>query len=98
PVRTRIDDRVLGLDLLSKLVRSLDERSLDILICRYWDDMTQEEIAEFIGVSRKTVGKRLTAIRARVAQLAAAEPSADDLATSAHATHNAAEVDHEHRP
>lgn len=63
PVRTRCDDEVIGLDLLAKLAGTLDKRSLEILLCRYWDDMTQEQIAAFIGVSRKTVGKRLDRIR-----------------------------------
>lgn len=71
PVRTRLDERVLGLDLLAKLASSLDERSMEILICRFWDDMTQDEIAELLGTSRKTVGKRLSKIKTRVAELLA---------------------------
>ncbi len=71
PVRTRCDEEVVGLDLLVKLAARLDRRSLEILVCRFWDDMTQEEIASFLGVSRKTVGKRLDRIRNQIGALAA---------------------------
>jgi RNA polymerase sigma-70 factor, ECF subfamily len=66
PVRTRCDDEVLGLDLLARLAAELDPRSLEILVCRYWDDLTQDEIAAVLGVSRRTVVKRLAALRERV--------------------------------
>lgn len=69
PVRTRCDDEVLGLDLLARLAAELDPRSLEILVCRYWDDMTQDEIAQVLGVSRRTVVKRLAALRDRVQAL-----------------------------
>lgn len=71
PVRTRVEDRIIGLEVLVELVRQLDARSAEILICRYWDDMTQDEIAALLGVSRKTVGKRLARITARVTELLA---------------------------
>ena len=73
PVRTRCDDRVIGMDLLAKLTRTLDERALEILIYRFFDDMTQDEIAELIGLSRKTVGKIEAEIRATVAELGGGE-------------------------
>jgi RNA polymerase sigma-70 factor (ECF subfamily) len=72
PVRTRCDDRVIGLDLLSKLVGTLDERAFEILTYRWFDDMTQEEIAQLTGLSRKTVGKIEGEIRAAVAELGGA--------------------------
>jgi RNA polymerase sigma factor (sigma-70 family) len=71
PVRTRCDEQVIGLDLLAKLAHALDEKSLEILICCYWDDMTQEEVAGFLGTSRKTVGKRLKKIRDAVIEIRA---------------------------
>jgi RNA polymerase sigma-70 factor (ECF subfamily) len=61
--RTRCDDEVIGLDLLTKLVGHLDESETQVLTYRYLDDMTQEEIATLLGLSRKTVGKRLDRIR-----------------------------------
>lgn len=69
PVRTRCDDEVIGLDLLTRLCDRLDERSVEILIYRYFDDLPQEEIAELLGTSRKTVGKRLDRIRDEVRAL-----------------------------
>ncbi len=67
--RTRCDDHVIGLDMLAKLGERLDDKSMEILVCRFVDDMTQDEIAELIGTSRKTVGKRLAKIRAAVGEL-----------------------------
>ena len=67
--RTRCDDRVIGMDLLTKLTRTLDERAQEILIYRFFDDMTQDEIATLIGLSRKTVGKIEADIRAAIAEL-----------------------------
>jgi RNA polymerase sigma-70 factor, ECF subfamily len=73
PVRTRCDEHVIGLDLLTKLARTLDDETLELLGYRYFDDMSQEEIAAMTGVSRKTVGKRLDRVRAAVLSLTAGE-------------------------
>lgn len=70
PVRTRCDEHVIGMDMLVKLGAALDERTLEIAMCRYFDDMTQEEIAVLLGISRKTVGKKLDDVRAAVRDLA----------------------------
>jgi RNA polymerase sigma factor (sigma-70 family) len=67
--RVRCDDAVIGGQLLVQLLDRLDEGQREVLIARYVDDLTQEEIAEHLGVSRKTVGKRLAAIRVAVAAL-----------------------------
>ena len=64
--RVRLDDSVLGLRLLAGLVDRLDQAHLEVLVCRFVDDMTQDEIAAHLGVSRKTVGKRLDHIRDEV--------------------------------
>ncbi len=68
--RTACDERVIGRDLLVKLVRALDASHCEVLFCRYLDDMTQEEIATLLGLSRKTIGKRLERIREAVGQVA----------------------------
>src|SRR4051795_8518312 len=39
PIRTRCDDRVIGMDMLVKLAGALDERTLEIVFYRYFDDM-----------------------------------------------------------
>jgi RNA polymerase sigma factor (sigma-70 family) len=69
PVRTTCEDRAIDLDLLSRLVLALDQQAAEILVYRYVDDMSQEEIAEFVGLSRKTVGQRLARIRSAVLEL-----------------------------
>lgn len=69
--RVRCDDQVIGADLLVKLRDRLDEACLEVLVCRFYDDMSQEETAALLGTSRKTVGKRLAKIRAAVAELTA---------------------------
>ncbi len=79
--RTACDDRAIGVDLLVKLVNELDPGESEVLAYRYLDDMTQEEIAELTGLSRKTIGKRLDRIREAVRRLArsADAPSPDAL-------------------
>ena len=67
--RVRLDDAVVGLSLIAMLVEKLDAGHLEVLVARFLDDMTQEEIAEHLGISRKTVGKRLDRIREQVVAL-----------------------------
>ena len=72
PVRTSCDDQIIGMDMLVKLASAVDERTLEIVFYRYFDDMTQEEIAAMLGISRKTVGKKLDDVRMAVATLTGA--------------------------
>lgn len=69
PERTTCEQRSIDLQLLGKLVAALDAVHAEVLICHYFDDMTQDEIAALVGVSRKTVGLRLARIRALVSEL-----------------------------
>lgn len=71
--RVRLDDEVVGLGLIAALAERLDDAHLQVLVCRFVDDMTQDEIADHLGVSRKTVGKRLDRIRSAVTALRAGE-------------------------
>lgn len=70
--RVRCDDHVIGTDLLARLVDRLDAGHLEVLVCRFFDDMTQDEVADHLGLSRKTIGKRLARIRDEVTTLTAA--------------------------
>lgn len=70
--RVRCDDQVIGTQLLTRLVAVLDDAHLEVLIARYFDDLTQDEIAAHLDLSRKTIGKRLARIRAEVIALGAA--------------------------
>ena len=48
--------------------RALPEELLEIGAYHYVDGLTQQEIADMLGVSRRTVGNRLEQLRAAVAQ------------------------------
>jgi RNA polymerase sigma-70 factor (ECF subfamily) len=74
PVRTRCDEEVLGVDLVCKLLGRLDERCSEVLVYRYFDDLTQDEIAALQDTSRKTVGHRLDRIREAVVALREERP------------------------
>jgi RNA polymerase sigma-70 factor (ECF subfamily) len=67
--RVRLDDEVVGTRLLAALADRLDDGHMEVLVCRFVDDMTQEEIAAHLGLSRKTIGKRLDRIRDEVVAL-----------------------------
>ncbi len=73
-VRTRCDDRTIDMDLLAKLTQTLDEPTLEVLVYRFFDDMTLEEIASVVGVARKTVARRLDEVQAAVLRLSS-EPT-----------------------
>jgi RNA polymerase sigma-70 factor (ECF subfamily) len=68
-IRSRCDDEAIGLDLLAKVLSELEPRAAEVLVYRYFDDLSQEEIAELLGVSRKTIGKDLEAVRGVVLRL-----------------------------
>lgn len=74
--RVRLVDQILGVALLAALAERLDDGHLQVLVARFVDDMTQEEIAAHLGLSRKTIGKRLDHIRDQVIALRSAEATA----------------------
>jgi RNA polymerase sigma factor (sigma-70 family) len=67
--RVQLDDHVVGLALIAQLAERLDAAHMEILVARFVDDMTQDEIAAHLKISRKTVGRRLDHIRAAVTAL-----------------------------
>ena len=67
--RVRLEDQVVGVGLIAQLAERLDDGHLEVLVCRFVDDMTQDEIATHLDLSRKTVGKRLDRIRDEVIAL-----------------------------
>lgn len=86
-VRTRCDEHALGQDLLLKLVDRLDDGTLEVLVYRYWDDLDQTEIAAVLGVSRKTVVRRMATLRSELVALGALGADSVDR--------DAGELDHE---
>jgi len=73
--RVQLEDEVVGLSLMTALADRLDDHHMQVLVSRFLDDMTQDEIAAQLGVSRKTVGKRLDRIRDEVIALRGARAS-----------------------
>jgi RNA polymerase sigma-70 factor (ECF subfamily) len=72
-IRTALDDEAIGIDLITKVLSRLGERESELLIYRYFDDLSQEEIADLIGISRKTVGKLLKDVQDAVRSVRAKE-------------------------
>lgn len=73
PVRTSFDEVVIGLDVLAQLVDRLDEASCELVVMHYWDDLSQGEIAELTGVSRKTIVRRMADVRDEIARIVGTE-------------------------
>ena len=67
--RVKLEDQIVGVGLLAALADRLDDDHMQVLVARFVDDMTQEEIAEQMKLSRKTIGKRLDRIRDEVIAL-----------------------------
>lgn len=59
----RIDDRVIGQDLLLQLVDRLDGRAAEVFALHFLDGLDQGEVAALIGTSRRTVVKHVARIR-----------------------------------
>ena len=97
-VRTRCDEQVLGQDLLLKLMDRLDEGTLEVLVYRYWDDLDQTEIASVMGVSRKTVVRRMATLRSELVALGAMSADAAQRDAAQDATQDATRQDASEEP
>jgi RNA polymerase sigma-70 factor (ECF subfamily) len=64
------EEQVISAEFLAVLVGRLAPLSAEILVYHYQDHMTQDEIGEAVGLSRKTVGKKLQEVRSVVEALA----------------------------
>lgn len=60
--------------LLEALAQRLGERELELAVLHFVDGLTQEEIAQVLQVSRKTVVRDLEKIRRRAAELVGERP------------------------
>jgi RNA polymerase sigma-70 factor, ECF subfamily len=58
-----------------QILEQVPEELQDVAIYYYVDELSHEEIAEILGVSRRTVGNRLAAFHLRVGELVEAEPA-----------------------
>lgn len=72
PERTSIGSSLLSLNLIMRLVESLDARSAEIVVYHYLDDLNQDEVAVQMGMSRRAVVKRLSKIREAARRLSRA--------------------------
>ncbi|MBN1656081.1 MAG: sigma-70 family RNA polymerase sigma factor [Deltaproteobacteria bacterium] len=66
---TEQDDPLSAIDtrrILEALVGGLDKRSIEIVVAHYIWGMDQGQIAQTIGISRRAVVKRLSALKRRV--------------------------------
>lgn len=64
PATWETEAQVASRQVLVRLAAELPPQTAEILVFRYFDDLTQEEIAQITSISRKTIGKRLEEIRA----------------------------------
>jgi DNA-binding transcriptional regulator LsrR (DeoR family) len=55
--------------VLEQLVDALDQKSLQIVVSHFISGMDQGQIALSLGISRRAVVKRLTALKRRVGPL-----------------------------
>ena len=61
--RRALGDSMLTLELVTRLVESLDQKSAEIVVYHFIDDLNQSEVAAQVGISRRAVVKRLAKIR-----------------------------------
>ena len=60
------EQRVEARRQLERLLADVDELAQEVFVLKYLDGLTQEEIAEVTGKSRRTVGKRLALLEERL--------------------------------
>ena len=54
-VSTRLFDVVLNDELLYNALRAIPKKQREIIILKYWGEMTDSEIGELIGMSQQSV-------------------------------------------
>ena len=69
-------------NLVRTLLGRVDERTGEIAICSHIFEMTQQEIAEAMGLSRRTVGKKLKHFAATSREFIGAEKESGKEASS----------------
>ncbi len=67
------ETRMIAIQRIAALLAPFDERTRAIALYTHVDGMTQEEIAQVMGVSRRTVGTKLRAFCRRAAKKAQGE-------------------------
>lgn len=62
-------DGVEARQLLSKWLGRLNERELEVATLLYIDGLTQQEVSEVLGLSRKTIGREVEELRHKLQAL-----------------------------
>ncbi len=68
---TSDSERTETRDLLRRWVEHLDEREAVVATLLFVDGLTQDEVADTLGLSRKTIGREVEAIRRKASALGA---------------------------
>ncbi len=63
PVRAEGVEVLVSRETLTRVLDGVDERARSVFVHIFVDGMTQEDCAEVMGVSRRTVGKKLKKLR-----------------------------------
>jgi RNA polymerase sigma factor (sigma-70 family) len=74
-VHVRADDGD-SLVMARRLLEQLEPESRRLAVLYYVDELTQDELSRELGVSRRTIGKRLQALFARALELVKLEEEA----------------------
>jgi RNA polymerase sigma-B factor len=72
-------DGVINRQLIEGLLHQLPERQRRILVLRYFEEMSQEQIAQIVGTSQVHVGRLITTSLAALRRIAEADPDPDDV-------------------
>jgi RNA polymerase sigma-70 factor (ECF subfamily) len=65
------DDGLEARNLIAVWMKQLDEREATVATLLYVDGLTQEEVADVLGLSRKTIGREVEQLRQKAAALGA---------------------------
>ncbi len=65
------DDGLEARNLIAVWLKQLDEREATVATLLYVDGLTQEEVADVLGLSRKTIGREVEQLRQKAAALGA---------------------------
>ncbi len=71
PEQTADDAGIEARNLISVWLEKLTEREATVATLLYVDGLTQEEVADVLGLSRKTIGREVEQLRVKAAALGA---------------------------
>lgn len=66
-----VGDAIEARQWLQRWLALLDDRELEVASLLYLDGLSQQEVAEVLGLSRKTIGREVEALRTKLERLGA---------------------------